>query len=563
MKFVSVILGVAFACAAFGAEAAARENLFAPFKHIVVIYEENHSFDNLYGLWGDVEGEPVNGLPYAPVSKSMQVRQDGTPYKCLLQLDANLASPPLPPSCTDNAASQIASAFANAPFKIDDYITPADTTCSPPGGFQLNGVLKGQGVKGGCTRDLVHRYYSEQYQIDGGKQDRYVTGSDAVGLTMGYYDTTKIPIYAYLHAPDAPHYVIADNFYQGAFGGSFLNHQWFIAAATPVFANAVNDGGAKDIHSVLDANGMANTPLYASPLGKVAKENALAASCNPSAGRPATPKNITCGDYAVNTIMPFGQPFMPGTPDAKRLPLLTTPNIGDRLSEANVAWAWYSGGWSNADGDIGAPGWTNGPTAAQGCTDPQAMPKAAWPNCPDQLFQFHHQPFAYFKAYAPGTDARKMHLRDEAEFLQRAQSGTLLPVSFIKPIGEENEHPGYASQSNGDSHLIDLLNAILSGPNGKDTLVIVTYDEFGGQWDHMSPPGSGGHGPHDQWGPGTRIPAMLIARSFAHSSVDHTEHDTTSIIATLEHIYGLKPLGDRDAAVPDLASAVQLGLRGR
>jgi len=563
MKFVSVILGVAFACAAFGAEAAARENLFAPFKYIVVIYEENHSFDNLYGLWGDVEGEPVNGLPYASASKVAQVRQDGTPYKCLLQLDANLASPPLPPSCTDNAASQIASAFANAPFKIDDYITPADTTCSPPGGFQLNGVLKGQGVKGGCTRDLVHRYYSEQYQIDGGKQDRYVTGSDAVGLTMGYYDTTKIPIYAYLHAPDAPHYVIADNFYQGAFGGSFLNHQWFIAAATPVFVNAVNDGGAKDIHSVLDANGMANTPLYASPLGKVAKENALAASCNPSAGRPATPKNITCGDYAVNTIMPFGQPFMPGTPDAKRLPLLTTPNIGDRLSEANVAWAWYSGGWSNADGDIGAPGWTNGPTAAQGCTDPQAMPKAAWPNCPDQLFQFHHQPFAYFKAYAPGTDARKMHLRDEAEFLQRAQSGTLLPVSFIKPIGEENEHPGYASQSNGDSHLIDLLNAILSGPNGKDTLVIVTYDEFGGQWDHMSPPGSGGHGPHDQWGPGTRIPAMLIARSFAHSSVDHTEHDTTSIIATLEHIYGLKPLGDRDAAVPDLASAVQLGLRGR
>ena len=46
----------------------------------------------------------------------------------------------------------------------------------------------------------MHRFYQEQYQIDGGKQDRYVTGSDAVGLTMGHYDTKQLPIYQYLHA---------------------------------------------------------------------------------------------------------------------------------------------------------------------------------------------------------------------------------------------------------------------------------------------------------------------------------------------------------------------------
>ena len=54
-------------------------------------------------------------------------------------------------------------------------------------------------MPGGCTRDLVHRFYQEQYQLDGGAQDRYVTGCDAVGLTMGAYDTRKLPIYAYLH----------------------------------------------------------------------------------------------------------------------------------------------------------------------------------------------------------------------------------------------------------------------------------------------------------------------------------------------------------------------------
>ena len=90
---------------------------------------------------------------------------------------------------------------------------------------------------GGCTRDIVHRFYHEQYQLDGGKQDRYVTGSDAIGLTMGVYDTTALPIYKYLHAEDHPKYAIADNFFQAAFGGSFLNHQWLIAAASPVDPN--------------------------------------------------------------------------------------------------------------------------------------------------------------------------------------------------------------------------------------------------------------------------------------------------------------------------------------
>jgi acid phosphatase len=564
----SVSLGCAMLCAvAFHASAAPRakdpSGPKGPFSHIVIIYEENHSFDNLYGLWGPVAGEPVNGLRYALASKTRQVRQDNaTPYQCLLQLDVNLTSPPLSPSCTDDGLPSIVSNFPNTVFKIDDFIASTDTTCPAPAQNEANGVLKGQGLPGGCTRDLAHRYYSEQYQIDGGKQDRYVTGSDAAGLTMGHYDTAKLPIYAFLHSANAPHYVIADNFYQGAFGGSFLNHQWLVAASTPVFTGALNDGNSQDLHSEVDANGMAaSTPLYASPLGSAAKDGALTASCNPPAGRPATPSGVTCGDYAINTIQPFAQPYAPGTPAYKHLPPRIEPTIGDRLSNKEIRWAWYSGGWSNADGDIGRPGWTNGMTRAEGCTDRNAMPKAVWPNCPDELFQFHHQPFNYFAAYMPGNAARAEHLRDEEEFIERAQAGTLLPVSFVKPIGEENEHPGYASQSNGDSHLIGLLKTILNGPDGKNTLIIVTYDEFGGQWDHASPPGQlGAPGPHDKWGPGTRIPAILIASKFTHSGVNHVEHDTTSIMATLEHIYGLPPVGQRDAEVPDLMSAVNLGL---
>jgi phospholipase C len=529
-------------------------------KRIVVIYEENHSFDNLYGKW-----EGVNGLRRADRAHTTQVNQAGTPYTCLLQDDVNLATPPLSATCHDaTTATPFDSHFPNSPFTIDDYIGPMDTTCPPPGDFSKpNGFLKGTGLPGGCTRDLVHRYYQEQYQLDGGKQDRYVTGSDAVGLTMGGYDTRSLPIYEYLHSRHHPDYAIADDFFQAAFGGSFLNHQWLVAAATPTWPNADNSGSNvapnDDIHSVVDANGMpVNYPLYTSPAGTTVKDNALTASCHPGPGRGPTPPGVTCGDYAVNTIQPPYQPYAPGTAASRRLPPQTAPTIGDRLSAKGIDWAWYSGGWSNADGDVGAPGWTNGTGTT--CSDPNTASGAVFPNCPGKLFQYHHQPLNYYKSFAPGTAARAAHLRDEAEFEAQAADSRhrcqLKPVSIIKPAGEENEHPGYASESTGSDHLVDLLSSIQSSRCAKDTMVVVTYDEFGGQWDHVSPPGQGGTpGVHDNMGPSTRIPALVLAPGLRDDFVvDHVAHDTTSIMATIEHRFGLPAVSTRDAAVNDLSS---------
>jgi phospholipase C len=180
------------------------------------------------------------------------------------------------------------------------------------------------------------------------------------------------------------------------------------------------------------------------------------------------------------------------------------------------------------------------------------------------LFQFHHQPFNYFAAFDPATAAgaagRVAHLRDEAEFVRQAKASTtqcnLKPVSFVKPIGAENEHPGYTNEARGNQHLVELLTAIEGGACKDNTLVITTYDEFGGFWDHVTPPGQGGSdGAADEWGPGTRIPALVIS-PFLNGEfvVDHVPHDTTSILATIEHRFGLPALGPRDAAVRDLSS---------
>ena len=509
----------------------------AGINHIVVIYEENHSFDNLYGGW-----EGVNGRANATPGQIAQVRENGVTYTCLLQNDVNLTSPPQPSDCVDGT---ITSHFTNKPFDIGAYIPASAQTCPQPGVFYPHGSLpSASNLPGGCTEDIVHRFYQEQYQLNNGAQNRYTTGSDAVGLTQGYFDTTQLPIYKYLHSDRAPRYAIADDFFQSAFGGSFLNHQWLIAAATPTWA-----GMPASQHSIVDTNGMPNNyPLY------TATTPVLDVAGTQACGLATTNLNVACGDYAVNTVQP---PFQPTSTNPVKLSPQTGKTIGDELTAAGVSWAWYSGGWSNAAGEVGAPGWTNGTGGT--CTDPYSIPNPAWPYCPNKVFQYHHQPFNYYANYAPGTPGRA-HLQDEQAFLDSVNASgrdcRLNSVSFVKPIGLENEHPGYTSETRGSDHLVDLLTAINGSACRKDTMVVVTYDEFGGQWDHVAPPGQGGTaGPHDQWGPGTRIPALIVSPQLRGDFVvDHTQYDTTSILATIEHRWGVAPLGSRDAAVNDLSN---------
>jgi acid phosphatase len=489
------------------------------YKHLVVIYEENHSFDNLYGSWGNVNGHHVVGLSDASAAKKTQRAQNGTAYNCLPQNDVNLTSPPLSNTCQDTSHGNFTSHFKNKPFRIDDFIKPADKTCPAPGVFAPNGVLKNSpgAEPGGCTRDIVHRFYQEQYQIDGGKQDHYTTGSDAIGLTQGTYNTKALPIYRYLHGKHAPKYTIADHFFQAAFGGSFLNHQWLIAARSPLDSDpsATYTPGTPAKNSVLDSNGMPNTYAQYTPTGAVTDGQLTQKCANPSVNNRAK----ACGNFAVNTIQPGSAPHGTGP----YLPLLKGATIGDRLSAKGISWSWYSGGWRDANS--GKPG---------------------------ALFQYHHQPFNYFANYAPGKPGRT-HLKDEKRFIAAARTGHLPTVSFVKPYGAENEHPGYASESNGSDHLVNLLKTIRRGPQGRSTLVVVTYDEFGGQWDHVSPPKV------DAWGPGTRIPALIIGGRQHRSGVDHRVYDTTSILATIERSYGLRPLSSRDARVHGLAHAVAVG----
>jgi phospholipase C len=290
----------------------------------------------------------------------------------------------------------------------------------------------------------------------------------------------------------AKRYVLMDRFFHAAFGGSFLNHFWLICACTPKFENA--------------------------PAELVAKLNPEGVIDDDDSDNAVTPDF-----YAVNTLQPKLGPHGASVPQAKLLPPQDMPTIGDRLTEKGVKWAWYSGGW--ADAVAGKP---------------------------DPLFQFHHQPFAFFARYANDTDASKEHLKDGLEFVAGIEAGQLPPVTFFKPIGELNEHPGYSTILASERYAADLVKLIEDSPLWKDSLIIVTYDENGGLWDHVAPPKK------DRWGPGSRVPTLIISPFAKTGFIDHTEYDTTSILKLIEARYGLAPLGERDAAAADMTNALDL-----
>lgn len=275
--------------------------------HIIVIYQENWSFDSLYGQFPGASGYAYgfDTLPQFDVKAA-------PPYSALLYKtpsplsgSPSLPDPQFPVSPDANLALWFnhGVALPLIPYDFTNYID-----------------------QNANTGDIVHRFYHEQLQIDNGvleaklgDLDKFVTWSDNPGLVLSYVDATDFP-----EGRLAQRFTLCDNFYHSAYGGSFLNHQWLIAANSPQWTAPIPAGW----------------PSSYDPVAKVLKDNQLTFD----------------GKYAVNTVQPLLAPFFPGTSTAKRLLINNSdpsqpgyqPTIGNRLDDARVSWKWYSGGWNAA-----------------------------------------------------------------------------------------------------------------------------------------------------------------------------------------------------------------------
>jgi acid phosphatase len=510
MKERSLLLTLLAAAMIGGSAGVANSAGIESIETIVVIYAENRSFDNLYGFFPG-----ANGVSQLKPDAYTQRDRDGSVFKEL---------PPAWGGLTENGAVPVVTQaqtehLPNVPFAIDD-----------PKGFNL--------PLGVATRDLWHRFYQNQMQIAGGRNDGFVAYSDSGGLVMGHYAHSKVPLWDV-----AKQYTLADNFFMGAFGGSFFNHFALICACAPIYPNA-DQSPAKALISAVETDGVTLKPAADSP------KSAL--------GGP--PKflndgNLTPDFYAVNTMQPPYQPSANKTPPEgdpayadpakpNTLPPQAEQTIGDLLSAKGISWAWYAGAWrATLDGKNAT----------------------SVPN-----FQYHHQPFNYFAAMAPGIAARAEHLRDGglggSEFLNAIDGGALPRVAFYKPQGNLNEHPGYADVLDGDRHIADVIAHLQKSPQWAKMLVIVTYDENGGFWDNVAPPKG------DSWGPGSRVPALIVSPLAKKGFVDHTLYDTTSILSLITRRFELPVLPGlqrRNAAVRangnpplgDLTNALDLASR--
>ena len=470
-------------------------------KHIIVIYQENWSFDSLYGGFPGANGtsrassdalNQIDRISGKPLTWSL-----GTPYNLVSGSTPVLNTPPQPLDANGNIDTRFPASFNTLlPYNAGTYLAVGD-----------------------ITGDIVHRYWHEQSQINGGKMNQFITWSDNPGLVMSYFDATNLP-----EGKLAQQFTMSDNLFHSAFGGSFLNHQFLIAAAAPVFPNAAT--ATPSSLPVLDASGH----LTLGPNGKIVQDGKI------------TPVNATFEhNFAVNTIYTVNMvPTFKKTTDTDLLPSQNDsnpkdparhflPTIGDRLNEQKISWKWYSGGWDAA------------------IASTLSNPNPANPATVDPLFQWHHQPLAYFDNFAPFLPSGQRnpvsmaHLQDETNFLNDIKNKTLPHVSIIKPLGPNNEHPGYADLLTGQQHVADLVQAVQQSKYWDDCLIIITYDENGGRWDHVPPPSI------DKWGPGTRVPTIIIGPTVKRGYVDHTQYETDSILSLIEQRFHLKPLSTRDA----------------
>jgi acid phosphatase len=484
---------------------------------IVVIYAENRAFDNLYGNFPGAHGlaEVVDANGRLLAAYVPQIDRDGSVLPVLPPTWGGVTASGITPVVTQGQSTGL----ANAPFSIEHAFTA-----------QSGAVLSTSTV----TRDLAHRFFEHQMQIDGGRNDGYAAWSDAGGLAMGHYDYSESALYGL-----AKEFVLADNFFQGAFGGSFLNHQYLICACAPVYPDA-DTAPAKPSIALLDKDAAGNyLPRLKSAKG--AKSSALDEPPRFAKSGNIAPANYF-GDgkfYAVNTMQPAyqpsGNPPAPGDGDywyadpnnATTLPPQTQQTIGDALDAKRVSWTWYSGAWDAA--------------LADGRRPPQ-RPRAAIyaPETPlgNPDFQPHHQPFNYYERFDPKAhaDQRAAHMEDYGQLVADAGAGRLPAVVFYKPQGNVNQHPGYASVAEGDAHIAGVVAKLRASPQWKRMVIVITYDEFGGAWDHVAPP----HG--DLLGPGARIPALIISPLARQGTVDHTQYDTESILRLITRRFDLDVL---------------------
>jgi phospholipase C len=504
-----------------------------PINHLFVIVGENHSYDNLFGVYQPARGQKTANLlsegiinldgspgPHFDIARQWQASETDKysitphrtePYSILPQPNTTFAFGRMP----NVPDSRFPVNLPNGPFQITKYTA-----------YQL-----------AFTGDPVHRFFQMWQQYDESRNDLFIWDALTIGMgsggkpppspftdqstmqggiSMGFYNMADgdAPVFKFI----ADHYATNDNFHQGIMGGTGASFIYL---------------GTGDVSFYSDGNGSAMKPpeeLIEDPDPWAGSNNwykrdgyksGSYVNCSDATSPGVAPilaylsslhRESNCAQDHYYLVNNYGPAYNPdGTlVDVKAhpytLPPQTLPNIGEALTNAGVSWKYYIGGLKPS-----------------GAND-------AWCSICNPL-QFSKNVM---------TTSLRNNIRGMSEFYADAERGALPAISFIRPYEPYSGHPANSAMSAYEYFVLSIANTILSRPKlFANSAIMITFDEGGGYYD------SGYVQTLDFFGDGTRIPLLVISPYVKAGSIDHTYGDHASILKFIEANWDIHPLSKR------------------
>ena len=547
-----------------------------PIKHLVVIYQENVSFDHYFGTYpkaANTSGEYFKAAKNTPSVKGLTNAKGCGGTGNLLTNNPN-----------KDAGGNTVNPRRYNPANINDVLT--------------------------CDQD--HGYADEQKAFDGGKMDKFVTsvgagsGKSATGQpcnpsdVMNYYDgNTVTGLWNY-----AQQYAMSDNSFGTTFGPSAPGALNLVSGDTGNVGKTIN-GADTNGDTVADGKGGLSLISDAQPYYDDCSTRDAVTMNGQNVGDLLNADGLSWG-WFQGGFRPTTS-FAAATGGAQPTSVFTPDQFKGKFAVAPAA----DQGLCNAVHPVGAALGGTGGTIAGGTN---------YGNKDDYIA--HHEPFQYYASTANphhlppvslasiGTDTQHTvggvpqfdtanHQYDTSDFdslVAAIAHGYLSPdhlpaVSFLKAPGYQDGHAGYSDPLDEQQFVVNEINALENTPDWSSTAVVVSYDDSDGWYDHVysgvhntsntagvaSPPGpqdfltgsgvcgdAAAHPPlageNGRCGYGPRLPLLVISPWAKHNAVDHTLTDQSSILKFVEDNWRLpKIAGSSDAIAGTLNHLFDFG----
>ena len=145
----------------------------------------------------------------------------------------------------------------------------------------------------------------------------------------------------------------------------------------------------------------------------------------------------------------------------------------------------------------------------------------------------------------------RLELTTHNQILSDAAEGKLPNVSWLISLFDVSGHPP-TSVCVGENWAIEVLNAIMAGPQWGSTAIFLMWDEWGGFYDHIEPPVWEAWEDGTPFRPGQRVPCLVISPHAKPGYISHAEYSSLSVLRFCEILFDLDPLNERDATADDM-----------